>query len=249
MSKEDFPAARNPGNPAVELDMDPTNAYKGKPSPVYILRNLITLPQLSIEFKGREVYVINNSKELLSVPMRVALVIYTSDNSEVLIEVASSWLPQRLSDHATIEDLVRSTHFRTALSRRSLLLVNPDFAEAILETPTGQQEAANLAKSSHDLTGYGALMEGKDDPKLESYEPQKPVIPAEIREVENVRAELIGAVNNGNVASVVSILTMAMVSNDLKEQERTYIRARMSDRQVLELLQESMESSDQDQKL
>lgn len=236
MARETFPAQKNPGVDPEEINTDPTNTYKGKPTAVNITHNLITLPQLSTTYKGREIYVINNSKALIGAAMKIPLTVFTSDSSEQLVEIAVSWLPQRLSDHVTVEDLVRSTNLRTALSKQSLLLVNPDFAEALLITPTGMQEQAYLAKKGSDLSGYGALMEGKDPATNTDYEVPKPQIPAEIREVQNIRPELIGAVSVMNVASVVSIVTMAIVNEDLSNEERGYIRSRMSDKQVLELI-------------
>jgi hypothetical protein len=235
MSNPRDPQPKNPSVPAQEFDPSPTK-YAGKPLPAFITENFISMHEQATKYKGRDVYVFNNSKAMVGAAMRYVIPIITGDQSEVMVELPITWLPQNLSQYAHLDDIYRSSNLRTALARETLKVVNPDFAEAMLNTPAGMQESARLAKlQSSSLSEYGDLLEGKDKP-TERHEPAKPEVPADLKEVEGIRPELVVAVKSANISALVSLLTLAQVNEDLSDAEAKFVRSKISDRTVLETL-------------
>lgn len=232
------PQPRNPSLPAEELHPSPAK-YEGKPLPNFILKNTISLETQARKYKDRSVYVFNNSKAVVGTAMKLALPIITGDQSEKLIALPATWLPQNLSEHVAPEDIFRSSHLRTALMRKTLLVVNPDYAEDMLLTPMAIIETDRInAASSNNLSDYGDILDGKDKPIVRN-EPEKPSVPADIKQVEGIRAELVVAVNARNMPALASILSLAQVNEDLTEAEAAYVRSQISDKTVLETLAET----------
>ena len=231
------PQPRNPGIPAREIHTTPAR-YEGKPLPAFITKHTITLQEHEQKFKGRPVYVFNNTKAVAGTSMTLVLTLITADQTEKLVQLFASWVPQSLSEHVSQDDVYRSSNLRTALSRKTLLVINPDFAEDLLQTPLAQQEVDKLSKKvTNDLSGYGDILEGKDKPIIRDTPTAKPEIPSDIREIEGIRAELVVAVNAKNTPTLISILSLAQVNDDLTEQEDYYVRSKISDKSVLEVLE------------
>ena len=218
-----------------ESIVDPTKEKLVKtPSPAQLLKNTITLADCTNKFPGREIYVVNNSKAVLGATTKVVVNITSADGEDILVEIPSTWIPVKLTDYASAADICKSTKVRASLNKESIVIINPDYAEALLETPTARNEATSITRTT-SLSTYGELLGGKTYDKNEKKQTY-PEPKVTVNETEDVRPELVAAVMMGIADRIVSALTLAEVSGDLTRKEAAYVRLKCTEPTVIETL-------------
>jgi hypothetical protein len=231
-----------PVNPAERPEALNVNrdGYKPAASPSRNMFNghIITFSQMQREFKDRNFYVLNNSKEVLGVHFKVAVTIRSEDGTELLVIVPVTWIPVNLSEFASTEDLLRSGALREAIMMKNTMkIVHPDFAEQMLETPVAQAEYRASKLMQRNLSEYGNILAGKEQPR-ESYKPKEPQLPESVRIAQEVRPEIMSAVHNQDIPSLVSALSLAIYNGDLTAQEKHFVRGKITHQDVVRLLSE-----------
>jgi hypothetical protein len=247
-SRNFTPPPRNPDNLgppnlAEEIERPP---YKpaNKLSVHAIMSNLITLHKMTSKYADRDMYVINNSKEILNTNMPVWISIYGADGTETILTIPKTWIPVNLTEMASNSDLFSSSALRKATTERRLLVVDPDFAEAMLLTPAAIAENnKNLknTKANKDLINYGELLNGKDTSQPIEYGSTAQKIPKELEETIDIRPEIVAAVQNNDIPVLISTLTMAYINDDLTEKEHNFVLGKVKHEEVLRLLRDGVE--------
>lgn len=93
------------------------------------------------------VYVLNKSKG----PEKGQIIVSVSKENgsgEDLLIIPRTYIPVEITAQISKEQLIRSTEFRKALNTRQLVIINPDDAQAILNTKEAQIEAERIYQSS-----------------------------------------------------------------------------------------------------
>lgn len=234
--------ARNDMEPGREIKMN-REGYRGVPNKTMLRSHRISLSDMQRKWKDRDIHVINNSIEKLGVVMKVTMSIRAEDGTEILLTIPDTWIPVNLSRNISNEDLFRSNAFRDAVSKGMLFILDPDFAEDILSTPiaTAEQERVNVA--GRDMSGYGKILSGAEEDRAKPREFTEPAVPAHIKEVMNVRATLVSAVNENNIPALLSAISTGIINEDLSDQERHYIQSHIKHTDVDRLLESYKEQA------
>lgn len=109
------------------------------------IRKYATISDLERTSKG-SVFVINNLKQEVRGNI-VIPVARKNGNGQDVVRVPPTFIPIDLTMQVSKSQLMESTEFRKTIANRLLLLVTPEYAETILDTPEGQEESRQVAAS------------------------------------------------------------------------------------------------------
>jgi hypothetical protein len=214
--------------------------YKGLPNKSLLKSKAVSFADMKKLAVDHDIYAINNSQEVLGKRMKVTTSIRSQDGSEILITVGDTWIPINLSEQASNDDLIASHHLRESAAKGHILFIHPDFAEELMLGDMAQAEKRRISMR-HDMTGYADVLAGKEEPRPSHvFEPPPP--PSHITEVQGVRPDFVGAVNNSDWIALHSAVTSAIFNEDLEAFEIAYIKQKCTHRDTLRLL-ESYEGS------
>jgi hypothetical protein len=219
MAEMNLPEANAPGA------VDKTLYLRTRPVPANIAHNCIPPRIMRSDFKGRELYVVNNTGETLKQQTKVFITFTNEDGRDASIEIPSTWVPWCVSDISPAEDWFKRTDFTTNVQNRNLLIVNPNFAEDLLATDLAKMELEKLSKK-------------KLVAPVSYNEPTEKKVDRDADDTLQVRADLAQAIAEKDTPSIQSIINSSFVSvgSALTAYEIDYIRRHVSDPTVVRML-------------